>query len=273
MSESRWRIAVVVTCHNRREKTRACLESIRVQSLGLAVEQELFLTDDGSTDGTAEMVRTVWPGATIVMGDGTLFWNQGMRRAWQAAAATDPDYYWLINDDTVVEPFALADLLALAPGADRRVIAVGAVVDPRNGRQVYGGWRRRGRELVSASGVVEACETMNANCALVPRAVFQEIGMFHEAYSHAMGDFDYGFEAGRHGIAVWQTSRAIARCEGNAVEGTWRDRTLGRAERWKKIQSVKGLPPAEWWVYTWRNEGWLAPLRFVSPYLKVWRGR
>ncbi|NJK90793.1 MAG: glycosyltransferase family 2 protein [Blastochloris sp.] len=199
--------------------------------------------------------------------------ESGDAKSLGAAAATDPDYYWLANDDTVMESEALAMLLAMLPKPGVRVIAVGAVTDPRSGRQVYGGWRKRGRERVEAKGRVEECTTMNANCALVPRAVFQEMGMFHGAFTHAMGDFDYGLEAGRHGIALRQTASAVAHCEENSERGTWRDRTLNRSERWAKVLSPKGLPPKEWWIYTRRNEGWLGVLRFISPYLKIWMGR
>ncbi|NJK90794.1 MAG: glycosyltransferase [Blastochloris sp.] len=77
------RVAVVMTCHNRREKTRKCLESILSQRGVDGIRLELFMTDDGSTDGTGEAVLAVWSGATILKGNGNLFWNQGMRKAWE----------------------------------------------------------------------------------------------------------------------------------------------------------------------------------------------
>jgi hypothetical protein len=124
-----FRIAALLTCHNRREKTVECLRALRVQTLPgwngppTAEEDrrlkivdspnsnnaahlpspisdlpspnryaiEVFLVDDGSTDGTADAVREVWPEATIIQGDGNLFWCGGMRVAWAAAAKTDPD--------------------------------------------------------------------------------------------------------------------------------------------------------------------------------------
>lgn len=267
------RIAVVMTCHNRRNLTVRCLESIRAQDVlaagQSAPEVRVFLLDDGSRDGTAEAARGVFPEAVIIQGDGTLFWCGGMRRAWGEAARQDPDFYWLVNDDTVMFPFALRELLAICGGASGRTIAVGAVADPATGRQVYGGWRQRGRSLVAAAGREEECETMNANCALVPREVYRRAGIFHTAYTHAMGDFDYGNAARRKGCRVVQTGRIVAACRANSEQGTWRDRELPRARRWRLLLSPKGLPPREWLVYTRRNEGVLWPLRFASPYLRV----
>ncbi len=272
MEDAGPRVAVVMTCHNRRELTLRCLRSVRAQAGGPWV-LELYLTDDGSTDGTGEAVGEAWPGATIVPGNGSLFWNGGMRAAWMEAVATDPDYYWLVNDDTVMLAGALRSLQELVGEPESWAIGVGAVEEPETGRPVYGGWRCRGRERVVPSGDPERCETMNANCTLVPRRVCRELGIFFEGFTHGMGDFDYGLRASRAGVALWQTGRAVARCAGNPATGTWRDRSLSRAERWRRICSPKGLPPREWWAYTRRNEGWLWPVRFVSPYLRIALGR
>lgn len=266
------RVAVVMTCYNRRDLTLRCLQSVQAQEGGWW-ELDLFLTDDGSVDGTGEAVRELWPGAKVLRGDGSLFWNGGMRRAWAEAVRSDPDYFWLVNDDTIMSPGCLAELMTLVGGPESRRIAIGAVEDPETGHLVYGGWRRRGRERVVPLGEPERCETMNANCTLVPRRVRRELGIFHRAYTHAMGDFDYGLRAYRAGIELWQTGNVVAQCAGNTLAGTWRDRSLSRAERWRRILSPKGLPPPEWLIYTWRNEGWLWPIRFVSPYMRILLGR
>lgn len=266
------RIATLLTCYNRREKTLDCLRALKsLKSHEYSIE--VFLVDDGSTDKTSEGVQIVWPQATIIPGNGNLFWCGGMRKAWSEAAKADPDYYLLLNDDTLVDPSALADLLSIVGSPDSLIIATGAVMDPTTQKQIYGGHRRRGRELVAVTGKPERCETMNANCALVPRAVFEKIGMFHPAYTHSMGDFDYGFEANRRGISVYQTGNIIARCHGNSASGSWRDPLLSRHQRWKLLRSPKGLPLKEWLIYTRRNEGILWPAKFFGPILRVLIGR
>ena len=134
-------IAILLTCHNRREKTSGCLLSLRNQ-IGLAAsvfQLNIFLVDDGCNDGTAEAALKIWPSANIIAGDGTLFWCGGMRKAWSAAAAIDPDYYLLVNDDTVLFPQAVTELLTICPTPETPVIAVGAIRDPETGHWVYGG--------------------------------------------------------------------------------------------------------------------------------------
>jgi len=264
-------IACLLACYNRRGKTLACLERLTAQRLPADVKLRIFLLDDGSTDGTGEAVRASYPQARILYGNGQLFWCGGMRSVWKEAAREDPEYYLLLNDDTFIEPSAVSDLLSIIGSPDALAIATGAIVDSNTGIQIYGG--HRGRNVVPAIGQIERCDTMNANCALVPRAVYRKIGRFHPAYTHAMGDFDYGFEANRRGIPVFQSARPIGSCSGNPTTGSWRDANLSRRKRLRALQSPKGLPWREWLCYTWRNGGWGWPVMFLSPFVRILLGK
>lgn len=263
-------IAALLTCHNRRNKTSACLHSLRKQT-GVAdstFQLTVFLVDDGCTDGTVNAALEIWPEAHIIPGDGDLYWCGGMRKAWSAAAATDPDYYLLLNDDTVLFPQALHELLAICPTPETPVIAVGAIRDPATGQWVYGG-NQSDYPFVYGADEPRPCRTMNANCTLVPRAVYENIGMFYHAYRHAMGDTDYGLAATRQGIPIHESTSFVGECEPNPEVGTWRDRSLPRIARLRMLASIKGLPPKEWLRYCWRNCGSLWLRYWLSPYLRV----
>ncbi len=239
-----------------------------------AFSLEVFLVDDGCTDGTAGAVREVWPEATIIPGSGNLFWCGGMRVAWAEAAKSDPAYYLLLNDDTIISPNALEQLLLIACTPDSESIAVGAIADPDTSELVYGGHRKHESSPVEPNGTPADCDTMNANCALVPRRVFQTIGMFYPAYTHAMGDYDYGFAAKRSGLRVVQTPARIGTCTPNPPGNTWRDVSLPRLERLRLLWlNPKGLPFWEWATYARRNMGWIWPYRCISPALRILAGK
>ena len=78
-------IAILLTVHNRRKKTVQCLEHLKEQKIGPNVKWHVYLTDDGCTDHTAEGVHETIPDATIIKGNGQLYWNRGMYEAWKAA--------------------------------------------------------------------------------------------------------------------------------------------------------------------------------------------
>jgi len=267
-------IAALVTCHNRRDKTSACLRSLRdqIRLSTSAFRLNVFLVDDGCTDDTVNAALEIWPGANIIAGDGNLFWCGGMRKAWSAAAATDPDYYLLVNDDTVLFAQAVTELLAICPTPESPVIAVGAIRDPETGQWVYGG-NQSDYPFVHGAQYPRPCRTMNANCTLVSRAVYERVGMFHHAYRHAMGDTDYGLEAGRHGIPTYESTSFVGECEPNPEAGSWRDKSLPRIIRFQKLVSAKGLPPKDWLYYCRRNCGALWLRYWLSPYIRVLLGK
>jgi GT2 family glycosyltransferase len=265
-------IAVLLACHNRRAKTLECLRHLAGQKLPDVVRCVVTLVDDGSTDGTFEAVRAEFPDTTMIRGDGNLFWCGGMRVAWTAAAVADPDYYLLANDDTLLDEDALSRLLEISGRPDARIIAVAAIRDPLTGAHTYGGVRGA-NDRIPVTGRLEACDTFNANAVLIPRAVYRELGIFHPTYTHAMGDFDYGYAATRQGIKVIQSAESLGTCGRNTSAGTWKDTSLSRRDRLKKLQSPKGLPWKEWVVYNRRNAGLVWPWRCISPILRILCGR
>lgn len=263
-------ITALVTCFNRKEKTLACLRNLEMQRLS-GIEVKYVVVDDGSTDGTSEAIKHEFPTARLLQGDGSLYWCGGMRKAWSRAAKDDPDYYFLVNDDTCLDGDALQVLLQMTGPPDARLIAVAAIRDPITGNRSYGGIRGCGKP-VDISGAFEPCDTFNANAVLIPRAVYLEQGVFHSAYTHGMGDFDYGYQASRRGIRILQSQRALGTCHQNGMNGTWRDRSLPRSRRWKILSDPKGLPFMEWMTFNRRNGGWNWPMKTISPYVRVMLG-
>jgi GT2 family glycosyltransferase len=245
-----------------------------------------LVTDDASTDGTAAMLAADFPEVTVLHGDGNLFWAGGMRAAFGHALAEDHDFYLWINDDVVLYPGCVQGLLDTH---DRQLAAIGrsglVVGSMRNaqGQFTYGGMVKQptpwGPRFVKVppSHRHTACDTMNGNCVLISRAAAAVLGNMDPAYRHGMGDMDYGLRATRAGIPVWVMPGYAGLCtHDHRIEGSYLDRSLPLAMRWKKITSPKGLAPHAWWTYCRRHTGWLWPLHWAWPYAKVvgtWLGR
>ncbi len=103
---------VLLPVHNRCAVTRRCLEQLRATG---AAALRVVVIDDGSTDGTAEMLSS-FEGLHIdvVSGDGSLWWGgaiaAGMR--FVDRAADDSDMLLLMNDDVEFSAGLLDNLRA-----------------------------------------------------------------------------------------------------------------------------------------------------------------
>lgn len=209
------RVAIIMTCHNRRDTTVGCLEALQAQE-GHGLTLELFVTDDGSTDGTFEAIAEVWPGTTIVQGTGTLYWAAGMALAERAALRTEPDFLLWLNDDTLLDNDALQRLLATSqrhPGA----IVVGATVDPGTRECTYGGRIRPGAHpqkllRLPIAETDQRADTFNGNVVLIPSAAREHLGPIDGLFPHAYADDDYGLRATARGIAIIQAPGSVGQC-------------------------------------------------------------
>lgn len=265
------RVAVLMACHNRRALTLRCLEQLALQDVAGVVDIEVFLVDDGSTDGTAEAVRERFPRVRIVPGTGDLFWCGGMRRAFEAARSSEGerafDFDWWINDDTVLVPDALGRLLAahaLVEDRETGAIVVGSVADPDSGALAYGGLRRLGplpfTRLVAPAAHARRCATFCGNCVLVPAAVIAKVGGLDPALRHLRGDVDYGLRARALGVGSWVAPGLFGTCSPHPV-GAWRNTRLPLSRRLALLYEPK---------YAWDEKILVArrhygPLWFLSP--------
>ncbi|WP_416666461.1 glycosyltransferase family 2 protein [Egbenema bharatensis] len=280
-------IAVLLTCFNRKQNTIDCLTALHNQILPEGVKFSVYLVDDGSTDGTASAVQEAFPSVNIISGDGCLFWNGGMRRAFTAAAQHAYDYHLWLNDDTLLAPTALSTLLATSQvlweqedasttPSLRHAIIVGAIQDPDTGKHTYGGHLRTHRlhpfkyRMVIPNGKPQRCQMMNGNCVLIPQSVFRQVGNLDPAFSHSYGDFDYALRAERQGCSVWTTPGYVGTCKRNPPQSTvWTNPNLTLKERFKRVNQPKGLPFREQLVFTRRHAGWLWPFFWLLPYARL----
>ena len=279
--EENLRLAVLMTCHNRVASTVDCLTTLKKQK-PFGVSADLFLVDDGSTDGTALAVGGLFPEAVIIRGDGNLYWCGGMRLAFSQAMRKNYDFYLWLNDDTRLDEDALLRIFQAYDDASSQLgdllIVVGSTYDLETGAVTYGGWRQRAGKLGSISWEKippqmehwTPCDTMNGNCVLIPRAVVEKNGNLDINFTHGMGDLDYGLRARENGCQIVIAPGYYGVCSANTEAGLWTDARLPLIVRWKKLLGPKGLPLKEWRVFSHRHKGrsWL--LVWLSPYLMFW---
>ena len=273
------RVAILLACYNRREKTLACLHAALDNRPSTAVDISVILVDDGSTDGTASAVAQAFPQVKIRAGDGNLYWAGAMRLAMAEAGRQGADLVLWLNDDTILFPGGLERLLQSWEGRARsglRPILVGATCDHSGRVTTYGGvsrglgWRRlRFVTLPAPDMSPTPCDTMNGNCTLIPMEHVLSLGSIPPAYRHALGDFDFGLRAKAAGIPILLLPGWVGTCDWNDSSHSMNDSSLPVRQRWRLAMGIKGLPPRSWWQFVHTHAGLLAPLAFTWPYLRL----
>ena len=207
-------IAIIMTVFNRKEQTLKCLDLIQSQDLPRNCQLTIYLTNDGCTDGTPAAVRERFPSIKIIDGDGTLFWNRGMYTAWAAAAKDrDYDFYLWLNDDTYLFEGAINELLHESSECKNNAIIVASIRSERKEEATYGGHSFKHQGLIVPNGKLQECATMNGNCVLVPRIIYQSCGNLDWIYRHAIGDLDYGYRVRKAGFKIYASREYLGSCE------------------------------------------------------------
>lgn len=274
------RLAILMTCYNRKEKTISCLQRLYEQELPLEVQFQVYLVNDGSTDGTEEAVQKNYPTVKLIQGDGNLFWNGGMRLAFTEAMKSDYDYYLWLNDDTLLYPNALITLLNtdfnLAKQGHNKIVIAGSILEPKTNVLSYGGcvkqkwWHPLKFRLLEPTEKPQTCLTINGNCVLIPKETVKLVGNLDSGFTHSIGDVDYGLRVRQKAGSVWISPGYIGTCEHN-ITGlqAWNDPNISLKQRWQKVNHVKGLPMNEWQIFTRRHGGLLWGIFWVLPYIRL----
>lgn len=203
-------VFIVIPVFNRVGYTIACLESLRQQTLK---DVRTIVVDDGSTDGTSEIIGQKFPEVTVLQGTGHLFWtasvNMGIRHALEAGA----DYVLTLNNDTIVTPAFMENMMhwaKLKPNA-----LLGALdIDARSHKLYYGGesfqWALSKSTYLldilppaQQHGLHEV-SLYPGRGLLIPRVVFEKVGLFDEKrLPHYLADYDFTQMARRDGFKVY----------------------------------------------------------------------
>jgi GT2 family glycosyltransferase len=261
-------IAVLLTCHNRKYKTLQCLHALyRQQGLEVDYHIEVFLVDDASSDGTTDEIQNQFPAVNIISGDGNLYWNRGMHKAWQTAADTkDYGYYAWLNDDTFLYPTALQSLLTNIMPAS---IICGTTQEAISKEITYGGYKNN--QTIKPNGQLQHCDFCNGNLVLIPREVYKKVGNLDPVFHHAVGDFDYSLRAKKLGFQLFIGPSFVGTCESHGAVPKWRDRTISVFKRVKFLYSASsGCYPPEFFVFEKRHNGFfMAIVHYFSTHLRA----
>jgi len=215
-------VSVIIPTWNGRDLLRAALQSLRAQSYR---NFEIVIVDNGSSDGTAAMLRAEFPEAAVV----PLPENRGFAVAVNAGLrAARGRYLMLFNNDAEAEPRWLEALVAVLDArpevgsvASKMLTARDpSVVDSAGaamGLFAYdiGRGERDGARFDSAREILCPC----AGAAAYRRELFDAVGLFDEAFFAWFEDVELGIRAQLAGFRCWYEPQARVRHHAHASAG------------------------------------------------------
>ncbi len=273
-------IAALLAVHNRKEKTLACLKALFMCCLPDDYKLDVYLVDDGCTDGTPEAIKKKFPQVKVIHGNGALFWNRGMHLAWKTAVAhSDYDYFLWLNDDTILYTSAIKELVSCSENERHMKIICGSTCATTcETRITYGGRTLKG-DLVKPNGNVQHCDYFHGNIVLVSRHVFSIVGINDPFFHHALGDFDYGLRARKLGIYSVIAPHILGTCDEHETFAAWCNPQTPIIKRFKLLYTPLGNHPLEFFKYEKRHQGLgIACFHFMTNHLRVmvpvlWKNR
>lgn len=212
------RVAVLVLTWNGRSDVLECLASVGRLDYG---NFETVVVDNGSTDGTVEEVRRRFPGVAVLENRANLGYAGGNNAGMRFAASRGAEYYFLLNNDLVLDPGCLRELVAAAElhpeggmfgpktyryGSDRVLDFAGGIFDWREGRTRSIGTGEPDRGQYDE---VREYDFMNGHALLVRKRVADEIGLLDEEYFIYNEETDWCIRSGKAGHACIYVPRAV----------------------------------------------------------------
>lgn len=261
-------VAVLLTVFNRKNKTLECLKRLYAQLPLDGYRVDIYLTNDGCTDGTPETVALQFPEVHIIEGSGNLFWNRGMYTAWQEAAKKNYDFYLWLNDDTYVYPNMLNTLLNASAVKNDKAIIVGATQSLDRKNITYGGRLSNGK-IPIPNGEMTSVQYFNGNIVLVPCYVYNILGNLDYYFTHSKGDFDYGLRASKASIEIYQVGECLGECDLHESLDKWCNPEVPFVQRWKMLYRPNGMPPKETFHLEKKHSGLLiATFHYITVHLR-----
>ena len=191
-------VSIVIPNYNGIKFIQKCLEAL----LADAPQAELLVVDNGSADGSRQLVEEKFPGVRLI----ALDQNYGFPRAVnEGIQASSRPYVILLNNDTQVLP-GFTDALTDALTTDRHAFSAQAKllclsdpekIDDAGNFYCALGWAyARGKDKPAAyyeepGEVFASC----AGAAIYRKELFEITGFFDEAHFAYLEDIDVGWKA------------------------------------------------------------------------------
>ena len=224
-------LSTIIVNWNTRELLAACLEST-FAAMHDDLESEIIVVDNGSTDGSAEMIGEHFPRVHLIRNQENVGFANANNQAIRQSCGR---YVLLLNSDTEVYPGALSTLVQFmnehsrAGGCGSRLLNADGSLQaschpmPTPAREF---WRLLflDRLWPKATYVQERWESetprrvqvIKGACFLLRRSALEQVGMLDEQYYMYSEEVDLCYRLAHAGWELWWVPQAVVKHYGEA---------------------------------------------------------
>jgi GT2 family glycosyltransferase len=210
-------VYIIVLTWNGKKDTLECLSSLKQL---VYPNYRVLVVDNASVDGSTEQVKSQFPDVELIVNKDNFRFAGGNNVGIEYALSKNADYILLLNNDTIVDPNFITELVTTAE-SDSQIGIVGPKMyyytDPK--RIWYAGGKIEWwKGWISHIGIREIdneqyCQTKETDfisgcCVLVKREVVETIGILDTAYYIYGEDVDWCIRAFRAGYRLIFEPRA-----------------------------------------------------------------
>ncbi len=207
-------IYAVILTYNHYEDTHECLQSL-LEAAG--AEIQIVLVDNGSSDGTPARVRQDFPQVHILENGQNLGVPAGYNVGFAYALDMGADYILMLNNDTVLAPDMLKELMVVAESDPKAGLVMPKVLVHGSNEKI---WSSGGRYRIFPPAILmtdtrKGLENKTRlieyapSCALlIHRRAFDQAGLFDPGYFFLYDDWDFSERVRAHGLNIWYAPNA-----------------------------------------------------------------
>lgn len=241
------KVGIVTPIHNAKQATDRYLASVEQLSYPDLIT---IVVDDGSTDGSAEMIAQRYPDVVVIPADGSLWWaaasNLGAREALRRGAR----FIFTCNNDVILDPDVITSSVECALAAGDALVGAVVLYEEARDRVWFAGARLDPKtadvehDTEPLSGPMDT-RVLTGMGMLIPADVFVELDGFDQsAFPHYLADCDFSLRAygGGHRLLVTPSSKIY-----NDVSSAWSEREF-KEGRLRFIPSMLFSMRSAYWI-------------------------